>query len=50
MLSCDIELKPRAPTREDDMNSQMEHPGAIKGQGILTEEEFATHKDNLLGL
>ena len=41
---------PPAPAPEDDMITQLERLGALKDQGILTEEEFAAQKARLLGL
>jgi hypothetical protein len=37
---------PAAP--EEDMYSQLERLGALKAQGILTEEEFAAEKAKIL--
>jgi hypothetical protein len=42
------EAPPPAP--EDDVITQLERLGALKAQGILTEEEFAAQKAKLLGL
>lgn len=39
-----------APAPEDDMYSQLERLGALKAQGILTEEEFAAEKAKILGM
>jgi hypothetical protein len=43
---------PPAPAAapEDDMYAQLERLGALKAQGILTEEEFAAQKAKILGL
>ncbi len=41
--------EPAAPS-EDDVITQLERLGALKAQGILTEEEFAAQKAKLLGL
>lgn len=41
---------PAAPAPEEDMITQLERLGALKAQGILTEEEFAAEKAKLLGL
>jgi hypothetical protein len=41
---------PPAPTPEEDMITQLERLGALKAQGILTEEEFAAQKAKLLGM
>ncbi len=38
-----------APAQEDVI-SQLERLGALKAQGILTEEGFATQKAKLLGM
>jgi len=39
-----------APAPEEDVISQLERLGALKAQGILTEEEFAAQKAKLLGM
>jgi hypothetical protein len=39
---------PAAPAHEDDMIKQLERLGALRDQGILTEEEFAAQKAKLL--
>ena len=36
------------PAPEDDMIAQLERLGALKAQGLLTEEEFAAAKQKLL--
>jgi hypothetical protein len=41
---------PPAPAPEEDMITQLERLGALKAQGILTEEEFAAQKAKLLGI
>ena len=41
---------PPAPSAEEDMIAQLERLGALKAQGLLTEEEFAAAKQNLLGI
>lgn len=38
------------PAMEEDVLTQLERLGALKAQGILTEEEFAAQKAKLLGL
>ncbi len=38
------------PAPEEDVITQLERLGALKAQGILTEEEFAAQKAKLLGL
>jgi hypothetical protein len=35
---------------EDDIFSQLERLGALKAQGILTEEEFVAQKAKILGM
>jgi hypothetical protein len=40
---------PAAPATQEEVISQLERLGALKAQGILTEEEFAAQKANLLG-
>jgi hypothetical protein len=35
---------------QDDVITQLERLGALKAQGILTEEEFAAQKAKLLGM
>jgi hypothetical protein len=39
---------PPPPAPEEDMITQLERLGALKAQGILTEEEFAAAKQKLL--
>ncbi len=41
---------PPAPAPEEDVITQLERLGALKAQGILTEEEFAAQKAKLLGM
>jgi hypothetical protein len=41
---------PAEPAQEDDVVTQLERLGALKDQGVLTEEEFAAQKAKLLGL
>ncbi|MCA9874137.1 MAG: SHOCT domain-containing protein [Anaerolineales bacterium] len=38
-----------APPSQEDVITQLERLGALKAQGILTEEEFAVEKAKLLG-
>jgi hypothetical protein len=38
------------PPMEEDVITQIERLGALKAQGLLTEEEFAAQKAKLLGL
>ena len=40
----------QAPAAQEDVISQLERLGALKAQGLLTEEEFAAQKAKLLGL
>ena len=40
---------PAAPAPEEDMITQLERLGALRDQGILTEEEFEAQKAKLLG-
>ena len=42
--------EPPAPAPEEDVITQLERLGALKAQGILTEEEFAAQKAKLLGM
>jgi hypothetical protein len=37
-----------APAPQDDMIAQLERLGALKAQGLLTDEEFAAAKQKLL--
>jgi len=37
------------PPSQEDMITQLERLGALKAQGLLTEEEFAAAKGKLLG-
>lgn len=39
-----------APVGQEDVITQLERLGALRAQGILTEEEFAAQKAKLLGL
>lgn len=41
---------PAAPAPNEDVITQLERLGALKAQGLLTEEEFAAQKAKLLGL
>jgi hypothetical protein len=41
-------LTPPAAPSSDDMMAQLERLGALKAQGILTEEEFAAQKAKIL--
>jgi hypothetical protein len=40
----------QAPAVQEDMITQLERLGALKAQGLLTEEEFNAQKAKLLGL
>jgi hypothetical protein len=40
---------PAAPAPDEDVITQLERLGALKAQGLLTEEEFAAQKAKLLG-
>ena len=41
---------PPPPAPEEDVITQLERLGALKEQGILTDEEFAAQKAKLLGI
>ena len=41
---------PPAPAPEEDVITQIERLGALKAQGLLTDEEFAAQKAKLLGM
>ena len=41
---------PAAPATQEDPITQLERLGALKAQGLLTEEEFNAQKAKLLGL
>lgn len=41
---------PPIPAQEEDVITQLERLGALRAQGILTEEEFALQKAKLLGI
>jgi hypothetical protein len=40
----------QSPAVQEDVITQLERLGALKAQGLLTEEEFAAQKAKLLGL
>ena len=40
----------QAPAAQEDVITQLERLGALKAQGLLTEEEFNAQKAKLLGL
>lgn len=40
----------QAPAMQEDVITQLERLGALKAQGLLTEEEFNAQKAKLLGL
>ncbi len=42
------EYAPPAPAPQDDMIAQLERLGALRAQGLLTDEEFAAAKAKLL--
>ena len=44
-----MEVVAAAPAQDVDVISQLERLGALKAQGLLTEEEFAAQKAKLLG-
>ncbi len=41
---------PAAPVAQEDPITQLERLGALKAQGLLTEEEFNAQKAKILGL
>ena len=41
---------PEAPPTQDDVITQLERLGALKAQGLITQEEFDAQKAKLLGL
>ena len=41
---------PPPPAPDEDVITQLERLGALKAQGLLTEEEFAAQKAKLLGM
>ncbi len=42
--------EPPVSAQQEDVITQIERLGALKAQGLLTEEEFAAQKAKLLGL
>lgn len=46
--SPEMEYAPPPPSPEEDMIAQLERLGALKAQGLLTDEEFAAAKAKLL--
>ena len=40
---------PPPPAQEEDVITQLERLGALKAQGLLTDEEYAAQKAKLLG-
>ena len=51
MLEAEEDKNPsRPPAPQEDVITQLERLGALKAQGLLTEEEFAAQKAKLLGL
>jgi hypothetical protein len=43
-------MPPAAPSPTEDVITQLERLGALRAQGILTEEEFTAQKTRLMGL
>jgi len=43
-------MPPSAPSPSEDVITQLERLGALKAQGLLTDEEFAAQKARLLGI
>ena len=43
-------LVPAQPAVEEDVITQLERLGALKAQGLLTDEEFAAQKAKIMGL
>jgi hypothetical protein len=41
---------PAAPVAQEDPITQLERLGALKAQGLITEEEFNAQKAKILGL
>ncbi|HEY1407687.1 MAG TPA: SHOCT domain-containing protein [Promineifilum sp.] len=41
---------PAQPAVEEDVITQLERLGALKAQGLLTDEEFAAQKAKIMGL
>ena len=41
---------PPAPVAQEDPITQLERLGALKAQGLITEEEFAAQKAKILGM
>ncbi len=46
----DYEQQQAAPAPQEDVISQLERLGALKAQGVLTEEEFQAQKAKILGM
>ena len=44
------QVMPEAPLTQDDVITQLERLGALKAQGLITQEEFDAQKAKLLGL
>lgn len=44
------QVMPQSPAQQEDVITQLERLGALKAQGLLTEDEFAAQKAKLLGL
>ena len=45
-----VQYAPAPAPQEEDVISQIERLGALKAQGLLTDEEFAAQKAKLLGM
>lgn len=45
-----VVVTPQAAPSQDDKLAQLERLGQLKAQGILTEEEFAAQKAQILGM
>lgn len=45
-----VEPQGAPPPADEDVITQLERLGALKAQGLLTEEEFAAQKAKLLGM
>jgi hypothetical protein len=46
----ELAAAPAAPVAQEDPITQIERLGALKAQGLITEEEFAAQKAKILGL
>jgi hypothetical protein len=45
-----VQYMPPPPAPEEDVITQIERLGALKAQGLLTEDEFQAQKAKLLGM